>query len=54
MAWDTAAGHAVLSAAGGSVTTLDGAPLHYGNTAAGLRNPDFVAWGTPQPIAPRT
>ncbi len=54
MAWDTAAGHAVLSAAGGSVTTLDGAPLRYGNTAAGLRNPHFVAWGTPQPLAPST
>ncbi len=54
MAWDTAAGHAVLSAAGGSVTTLDGQPLRYGTSAATLRNPDFVAWGTPQPIAPNT
>jgi len=53
MAWDTAAGHAVLSAAGGSVTTLDGKPLLYGNAGADLRNPSFVAWGTPQPIAPR-
>ena len=52
MEWDTAAGHAVLLAAGGAVTTLDGAPLRYGNTATGLRNPHFVAWGTPQPIAP--
>jgi 3'(2'), 5'-bisphosphate nucleotidase len=43
--WDTAAGHAILSAAGGSVTTLDGAPLRYGNTAAKYLNPDFVAWG---------
>lgn len=53
MAWDTAAGHAVLTAAGGSVTTLDGQPLRYGDTAAGLRNPHFVAWGTLQPTAPR-
>jgi 3'(2'), 5'-bisphosphate nucleotidase len=52
MEWDTAAGHAVLLAAGGAVTTLDGAPLRYGNTARGLRNPHFVAWGTPEPIAP--
>ena len=52
MEWDTAAGHAVLLAAGGAVTTLDGAPLRYGNTATGLLNPHFVAWGTPQPIAP--
>ena len=54
MAWDTAAGHAVLSAAGGSVTTLDGQPLRYGTSAATLRNPDFVAWGTPRPISPNT
>lgn len=53
MAWDTAAGHAVLAAAGGSVTMLDGRPLRYGNTAAALANPSFAAWGTPQPIAPR-
>ena len=52
MEWDTAAGHAVLLAAGGAVTTLDGAPLRYGNTAAALRNPHFVAWGTSVPIAP--
>jgi 3'(2'), 5'-bisphosphate nucleotidase len=41
--WDTAAGQAVLQAAGGSVTTLGGAPLAYGKP--GLINPDFVAWG---------
>jgi 3'(2'), 5'-bisphosphate nucleotidase len=41
--WDTAAGHAVLAAAGGSVTTLDGEALLYGK--AGFVNPDFVAWG---------
>jgi 3'(2'), 5'-bisphosphate nucleotidase len=54
MEWDTAAGHAVLLAAGGAVTTLDGAPLRYGNTSAGLRNPHFVAWGTLEPIAPHS
>ena len=54
MEWDTAAGHALLLAAGGAVTTLDGTPLRYGNTARGLRNPHFVAWGTPKPIAPAT
>ncbi len=43
--WDTAAGHAVLAAAGGTVTTLDGAPLRYGNAERGFVNPDFVAWG---------
>jgi 3'(2'), 5'-bisphosphate nucleotidase len=41
--WDTAAGHAVLNAAGGSVTTFDGEPLRYGK--ARFRNTGFVAWG---------
>ena len=43
MEWDTAAGHAVVLAAGGSVETLDGKPLRYGKT--GFENPDFVARG---------
>jgi 3'(2'), 5'-bisphosphate nucleotidase len=43
--WDTAAGHAVLAAAGGTVTTLDGGALVYGNAERGFVNPDFVAWG---------
>ena len=42
--WDTAAGHAVLSAAGGTVTRLDGSPLLYGNPDRAFLNPDFVAW----------
>jgi len=45
MEWDTAAGHAVLAAAGGRVVTLDGAPLTYGKD--GFDNPHFVAWGRP-------
>ena len=43
MEWDTAAGHAVLAAAGGAVATLDGSPLRYGKP--GFRNPDFIARG---------
>ncbi len=43
MEWDIAAGHAVLLAAGGTVTTLDGATLGYGKP--GLDNPHFVARG---------
>jgi len=43
--WDTAAAHAVLSAAGGQVTTLDGRPLAYGKTAERFLNPHFIAWG---------
>jgi 3'(2'), 5'-bisphosphate nucleotidase len=42
--WDTAAAHAVLAAAGGTVSDLDGAPLRY-NTRVELRNPFFVAYG---------
>ena len=43
--WDTAAGHAVLSAAGGRVTMLDGRPLPYGKKAERFLNPSFIAWG---------
>lgn len=45
MEWDTAAGQAVLEAAGGSVVTATGQPLRYGKTEQGLRNPSFIAWG---------
>jgi 3'(2'), 5'-bisphosphate nucleotidase len=45
MEWDTAAGQAVLEAAGGAVVEADGEPLRYGKAEAGLRNPSFVAWG---------
>jgi 3'(2'), 5'-bisphosphate nucleotidase len=41
--WDTAAGHAVLAAAGGSVRTLDGRDLAYGKPR--FLNPEFVARG---------
>jgi len=43
MEWDTAAGHAVLLAAGGTMTKLDGTPFVYGK--AGFANPFFVARG---------
>jgi 3'(2'), 5'-bisphosphate nucleotidase len=43
--WDTAAGHAVLRAAGGRATDLDGRELLYGKP--GLVNPGFVACGLP-------
>ena len=43
--WDTAAGHAILAAAGGSVTTLDGQPLAYGKRDARLRQPAFRRLG---------
>ena len=50
--WDTAAGHAVLLAAGGRVDGLDGEALAYGKRA--FLNPGFVAtagWQAP-PIGP--
>ena len=42
--WDTSAGHAVLAAAGGRVSLMDGTALTYRWPAVPL-NPDFVAWG---------
>jgi 3'(2'), 5'-bisphosphate nucleotidase len=45
MEWDTAAGDAVLRAAGGGVFDPSGLPLSYGKVGAGLRNGPFVAWG---------
>lgn len=41
--WDTAAGQAVLEAAGGAVVTLDGAPMRYGKGDLKFLNPYFVA-----------
>lgn len=51
MEWDTAAGHAVLSASGGSVTTLQGKPLRYGKP--GYANPHFCAHGLSTAAVPR-
>ena len=42
--WDTAAAQAVVEAAGGGVTTLDGTPLSY-NERSTLLNPHFLAFG---------
>ncbi|WP_349360279.1 3'(2'),5'-bisphosphate nucleotidase CysQ [Stappia sp.] len=50
MEWDTAAGHAVLAAAGGLVTALDGTPFAYGKRRqaqdADFANPGFLAAAT--------
>jgi 3'(2'), 5'-bisphosphate nucleotidase len=43
--WDVAAGDAIVAAAGGAVTTPDGAPLAYGRAAEAFRVPAFIAWG---------
>lgn len=43
--WDTAAGQAILEAAGGTVAKIDGTALTYGHFDRGYRNPHFIAWG---------
>lgn len=43
MEWDTAAGQAILSAAGGRVQHPDGSDFTYGKD--GFRNGPFIAWG---------
>ncbi len=49
MEWDTAAGDAVLRAAGGITLGLDNLPLRYGKTHqphdSDFANPSFIAWG---------
>ena len=41
--WDTAAGHAIVLAAGGSLACIDGTPFHYGKKD--FLNPGFIALG---------
>lgn len=43
MEWDTAAGHAVVEAAGGTVTCLDGTRFRYAKP--GFLNPEFLCKG---------
>ena len=53
MEWDTAAGDAVLRAAGGKTLTLDHQPLIYGKrnqqTDCDYANPFFIAYGGSEP-----
>jgi 3'(2'), 5'-bisphosphate nucleotidase len=42
--WDTAAGHAILEAAGGCVLTAGNEPLLYGKKNNYYQNPAFIAW----------
>jgi 3'(2'), 5'-bisphosphate nucleotidase len=49
--WDTAAGQAILEAAGGRVMALDErghetGPLTYGKIERAFLNPPFIAWGS--------
>ncbi len=45
MEWDVAAGHAVLAAAGGTMTLMDGEPFTYAKP--GFENPHFLVKGLP-------
>jgi 3'(2'), 5'-bisphosphate nucleotidase len=52
--WDTAAGEALVLAAGGTVVTLaDGTPTTYGRHGRNFRNPPFVAASRPLAELPR-
>ncbi len=44
--WDAAAGHAILSAAGGGIMRLDGTPLRYGDAAGRFLIKGFVAYAS--------
>ncbi len=52
MEWDTAAGDAVLRAAGGRMTRIDGSPFAYGKRNqphdSDFANPHFIATGDPR------
>jgi 3'(2'), 5'-bisphosphate nucleotidase len=46
--WDIAAGHAIVTAAGGKITDGHGADLLFGSGRhAGFIVPEFIAWGDP-------
>lgn len=46
--WDVAAGHAIVTAAGGLITDGRGQPLRFGEDREGFLVQDFIAWGDPQ------
>jgi 3'(2'), 5'-bisphosphate nucleotidase len=45
--WDIAAGHAVVTAAGGRITDARGADVRFGRGRADFIVPEFIAWGDP-------
>lgn len=45
--WDVAAGHAVVTAAGGRITDSTGAALCFGEAREDFLVPEFIAWGDP-------
>ena len=45
--WDVAAGHALVTAAGGKITDGQGNDLQFGQGSSGFIVPEFIAWGDP-------
>ena len=45
--WDVAAGHAIVTAAGGKITDASGKDLRFGEQREGFIVPEFIAWGDP-------
>src|SRR6185436_20273226 len=45
--WDVAAGHALVTAAGGRITDSNGAALLFGDGRKDFIVPEFIAWGDP-------
>jgi 3'(2'), 5'-bisphosphate nucleotidase len=45
--WDIAAGHAIVTAAGGKITDANGKDLRFGERREGFIVPEFIAWGDP-------
>src|SRR5262249_50427205 len=50
--WDVAAGHALVTAAGGKVTDPRGGALRFGDGERGFVVPAFIAWGDPDAAPP--
>jgi 3'(2'), 5'-bisphosphate nucleotidase len=45
--WDVAAGHALVTAAGGKISDTQGKDLRFGERRDGFIVPEFIAWGDP-------
>src|SRR6202158_5260165 len=45
--WDIAAGHAIVTAAGGKITDANGSDLQFGRGRKDFIVPEFIAWGDP-------
>jgi 3'(2'), 5'-bisphosphate nucleotidase len=48
--WDIAAGHAIVTAAGGKVTDAQGADVPFGRGRDDFIVPEFIAWGDPSAV----